>query len=276
MAMGSKVESLIAHLRPFALYEPKKKGTIVSAKRIEDVEKAGRTILPTLLREVLVQYGGLNFADRRTEIDYRSVLADVKAPQKTGLAWRADYIEIAREPDGSPYLIRRSNRKQNDTAVYRFGHDEGDEKPKKVSASLAKWFSSLAAPSKPNPRSDDQARIRTLELRLALGTARPNRVRSLIAAGADVNDRGNDGITALMKAALFHDLRILELLVEAGANPNDRDDDGRTPLDFCLTSSRGSPREHIAAAKYLVQRGAIATAKHNKAIAEFEIASGAS
>ncbi|MFB9081213.1 ankyrin repeat domain-containing protein [Deinococcus wulumuqiensis] len=60
-------------------------------------------------------------------------------------------------------------------------------------------------------------------------------VRLLLDHGADVESRGPTGRTALMFAAMFERLDIMELLVERGADLRARDEAGTTPLDAART-----------------------------------------
>ena len=53
----------------------------------------------------------------------------------------------------------------------------------------------------------------------------------LIAAGADVNAKGLDGITPLHDAAFGGLKEIAELQIAEGADLNAKDNDGETPLD---------------------------------------------
>jgi len=57
----------------------------------------------------------------------------------------------------------------------------------------------------------------------------------LIAAGADVNAKDNDGSTPLHNAAK-HD-EVVELLIAAGADVNAKNTLGWTPLDRAITSN---------------------------------------
>lgn len=55
-------------------------------------------------------------------------------------------------------------------------------------------------------------------------------VKALIAAGADVNAKTNDGKTALMKAASRQDIETVKILIAAGADVNVKTEDGQTAL----------------------------------------------
>jgi len=56
-------------------------------------------------------------------------------------------------------------------------------------------------------------------------------IEALLAAGAEIDQRDEDGCTALMDAAAAGNLEMVKLLVEAGADPNAVDDLDRTALD---------------------------------------------
>ena len=66
----------------------------------------------------------------------------------------------------------------------------------------------------------------------AVGARRPEIVRLLIEAGADVNRTTEDLNTPLHWAAREGHPREVELLLAAGADPNARDSENRTPLDL--------------------------------------------
>jgi ankyrin repeat protein len=62
-------------------------------------------------------------------------------------------------------------------------------------------------------------------------------VRALLAQNADVNQRSNDGSTALLWLAHWNDFETAQLLVGAGANPNIANDFLMTPLSQACTNS---------------------------------------
>ena len=87
-----------------------------------------------------------------------------------------------------------------------------------------------------------------------------DRVKSAIAAGADVNAKMRSGKTALYTAvtSIFMNKRSLEIvkfLVENGANVNAKTNKGRTPLYMVRqTSGMGQAKQYII--NYLVSKGA--------------------
>jgi ankyrin repeat protein len=78
--------------------------------------------------------------------------------------------------------------------------------------------------------------------------------RLLLEAGADVNARGDLGLTPLHYAARHGSLTAAQVLIEHGADLNARDDIGFSPL---VTALRGREPECEHIAKVLLKRGAI-------------------
>jgi ankyrin repeat protein len=66
----------------------------------------------------------------------------------------------------------------------------------------------------------------------------------LIAEGADVNAKGEDGFTPLHLFATWGHKEIIELLIAAGADVNAKDKDGRTPLDMTFGKTADLIRKH--------------------------------
>lgn len=63
---------------------------------------------------------------------------------------------------------------------------------------------------------------------------RLDEVKSLIAAGAEVNARDEVGWTALIWAAMQGDLPVAQALIAAGAEVNATDREGQTAVDLAL------------------------------------------
>ena len=80
-------------------------------------------------------------------------------------------------------------------------------------------------------------------------------VKQRLAAGADVNEKDNDGWTSLHNAALGGDKEIAELLIAKGADVNAKYDDGSTPLHWAADMG------HKEIAEILITKGADVNAK---------------
>ena len=70
----------------------------------------------------------------------------------------------------------------------------------------------------------------------------------LIAEGADVNAKNAEGWTPLHEAALYGDKEISELLIAKSANVNAKDDDGETPLHKAVYNGHKEVTELLIAA----------------------------
>ena len=82
-------------------------------------------------------------------------------------------------------------------------------------------------------------------------------VRWLIANGADVNAKNNDGWTPLLYAAR-KSAEVAKLLIDNGAEVNAKDEDGRTPLLYAAGNNAAE------VAKLLIDNGADVNAKNKK------------
>jgi ankyrin repeat protein len=84
----------------------------------------------------------------------------------------------------------------------------------------------------------------------------PAILRFLLARGADVNGKGDDGSTAMHIAVIDQNADVIKILLDAGADVNAVDSTGRTPL-FILTlyfSSHSPPLSSLV--RLLLDRGA--------------------
>ena len=72
-------------------------------------------------------------------------------------------------------------------------------------------------------------------------------VRSLIAAGAELNARNADGNNALWLACVGGHLDIIDILVEAGIDIDNRNDNGATPLMYAASSGKAAIVERLLA-----------------------------
>ncbi|MBR0257555.1 MAG: ankyrin repeat domain-containing protein, partial [Synergistaceae bacterium] len=70
-------------------------------------------------------------------------------------------------------------------------------------------------------------------------------VKILLNAGANVNDRDNDGKTPLIHAAGRWNADTVNVLIDAGADVNMKDNDGRKAFDYAvMTAEKRSYVEH--------------------------------
>ena len=75
-------------------------------------------------------------------------------------------------------------------------------------------------------------------------------VKELLAAGADINAKNRDGITALMNAAREGKTDIVNELLAAGAKVNEKDNNGKSALTFA------TQHDHSDIVKLLLAAGA--------------------
>jgi ankyrin repeat protein len=87
-----------------------------------------------------------------------------------------------------------------------------------------------------------------------------------IKAGINVNDRVDNGYTALMVASMKGHLDIAKLLIEKGADVNTKDNNGGTAL--MVASSEG----HLDIANLLIEKGADVNTKSSKGITALRVA----
>ncbi|MGL5941575.1 MAG: ankyrin repeat domain-containing protein [Waterburya sp.] len=118
-------------------------------------------------------------------------------------------------------------------------------------------------------------------------------VELMIAKGAEVNARDNNGITPLFWAANNHQHEIIELLLAKDADVNTKDNFGSTPLTWAMSHQEEEEQTSLTAklstAKLLIAKGANVNAKddngitplhqaarnHQREVAEFLISQGA-
>lgn len=86
-------------------------------------------------------------------------------------------------------------------------------------------------------------------LHLCIRLGEVDDVVTLLENGANVNARGEDGITPLHCAAIKNHIEIAKILLAAGADPSAVNDDGRTPVDWANTG--GNP-EMVKLLRYSV------------------------
>ncbi len=91
-------------------------------------------------------------------------------------------------------------------------------------------------------------------------------INRLIATGADVDAKGNDGWTALHYTGFHGQVEGARLLLEKGADINAKDNDGWTALHFAAYNNR------IEAAQLLLEKGADINAKTDDGLTALDLA----
>ncbi|RCS44033.1 ankyrin repeat domain-containing protein [Bremerella cremea] len=76
--------------------------------------------------------------------------------------------------------------------------------------------------------------INSPELEYWASLGNTDKVRELIGSGCDVNERGDNGYTALHAAVLNRQVDVVRLLLERGADIHAKLDSGQTPEDFAV------------------------------------------
>ena len=99
--------------------------------------------------------------------------------------------------------------------------------------------------------------IKGTELMMAACCGYKNKVKILISAGADINDKTDHGQTALMFAAHNGQSGVVQVLLDAGADINASDNDGWTALIYAARYGRSKIVDLLIAA------GADVNAKNN-------------
>ena len=108
------------------------------------------------------------------------------------------------------------------------------------------------------------------DLRLVDAAARQDwqQLRALLDEGADVNAPRADGVTALLWAAHWDEVEIVEVLLRAGADPDAADDHGVTPL------MRASENAGVDVARALLGAGADPDAAQGSGLTALMLAAG--
>lgn len=151
---ASKHEELLVALKRHSML---RKYTPAERKKFETqldaAEKAASIRLPEVLREVLVRYGGVSFDS--FDVDFEVILPAIESKHlEESYEWGSQFVQIAREGDGSPYLLERTNELKPEAPVYRFGHDEGDDEPQVYTPTISEWLTELS--SETDPYEEDE------------------------------------------------------------------------------------------------------------------------
>ncbi len=88
-------------------------------------------------------------------------------------------------------------------------------------------------------------------------------LKALVAAGANVNARETQGMTALMRAAQNEDAGVAQTLIAAKADLNMKDLDGNTAVICFVVTSKTIAGPTLDVLKLLIAAGADVNAKNN-------------
>jgi len=72
-------------------------------------------------------------------------------------------------------------------------------------------------------------------------------VRTLVAAGTQLNARNADGNNALWLACVGHHLHVIDMLIESGIDIDNRNDNGATPLMYAASSGKADLVDRLLA-----------------------------
>ncbi len=131
-----------------------------------------------------------------------------------GTLWRND-----------PELAKRLAEKAKAVSQVRLRLQDSASESERQAALLLQEAAQQSTPAEPLVNLHDLVRGNQVE-----------KVKALLATGADVNKPDDTGRTALHVAALSNARAVAELLLAKGANPNAKDKDGKTPLALALQS----------------------------------------
>ena len=100
----------------------------------------------------------------------------------------------------------------------------------------------------------------------------PNKVRRLLALGADIDVRNYKGKTALHYAAKAGFLEVINLLIEKGATVDAIDNDGETPLFEAIRSTIKDSQKQREGLEALLVNGANLNGKNKKGLTPLQVA----
>lgn len=104
-----------------------------------------------------------------------------------------------------------------------------------------------------NAKIDDKGNTKLHEM---AGKCNLEEVNKLIAAGANINAKNNDGFTPLFKAVGCSSTNITKKLIDSGADVNAKNNDDFTVLTYAVVLASGGHREFLDNLKLLLEAGA--------------------
>lgn len=125
--------------------------------QLEKMEARLGARFPEILREIYIRYGGIGFGD--AEISFDEIKQRLSQFKDYPVSVRG-FIPFMWEPDGSFNLVPKNSKPQQDTAVYRYGLNEGMKGPElrfKSVRDLIKWGGQILKQyQEENPEDEDE------------------------------------------------------------------------------------------------------------------------
>lgn len=140
--------------------------------------------------------------------------------------------------------------------------------PQLIQAVFAGNMDLLAATIRAGADVNERGRDGRTALHHAVIDGNQDAIRHLLAFAADVNLADNDGNTALHFAANNHSVDIARVLVDAGAAIDSVDTNGNTPLSNAVFQSRGRGELIL----YFLSKGADRHRKNNYGVSPVDLA----
>ncbi|NLI74922.1 MAG: hypothetical protein GX442_00610 [Candidatus Riflebacteria bacterium] len=148
--------------------------------------------------------------------------ADVKLRDNDGAAALELAAAVGSKDLVNLFLARGADPRGKDktgmTALHYAAGDAGEDEEEEGAAPASGPAPAAAQPAESEEEEEELPRI--------------DIYKALIAKGADVNAKDDDGVTPLHAAAATGEQEAVEYLLVKGADPNAKDKEGKTPLDW--------------------------------------------
>jgi ankyrin repeat protein len=105
---------------------------------------------------------------------------------------------------------------------------------------------------------------------LLMQTNDPDIIDLLLTQGANINARNKEGLTAIVKAAMRGDIKIVEYLYQKGASLKELDNKGN---NIIINVLKTKPQNALTLIEWLVKNGAIINAQNNNGLTALMVAS---
>ena len=124
----------------------------------------------------------------------------------------------------------------------------------------------------------EELKVKNEELLHAAAEGKVDRVRALIAEGADVNAKDSDGFPVLVVAVAFMQVDVVKLLIESGADVNIKYGEGKTPLYAISLGNEDdtfvNEEKALSIVQMLIAAKADVNYKNSDGVSPLEVAAG--